>query len=105
MATTKNKQRYRPYKEWPEEKKAKYRVRQWLTGRVHRRLFPKASVFTCCDCGKAQASEYHHNTYEVKWNVEALCKTCHRARHADESWKKAPVYRKVPGRLYFERVE
>jgi len=49
--------------------------------RVWHGKFPRAELFTCCDCNAAPAVEYHHETYEQWWGVEALCRACHERRH------------------------
>lgn len=54
-------------------------------GKVGRRVtfgtFPRPEIFTCCDCNAAPAVEYHHETYEQWWGIEALCRDCHERRH------------------------
>ena len=49
--------------------------------RVTHGTFPRPEVFTCCDCNAAPAVEYHHETYELWWGIEALCRDCHERRH------------------------
>ena len=61
--------------------KQKRQARRRISYRMEKGTMPHASIFTCCDCQSKPASEYHHETYDLWWAVEALCRTCHERRH------------------------
>jgi hypothetical protein len=56
-------------------------ARGMINKRAKRKTFPSPGLFVCCDCQSAKAVEYHHETYELWWGVEALCRECHERRH------------------------
>ena len=70
----------RKYQRLKQEKNARSRI----TYRIKVGQMPRASFFTCADCS-AQAIDYHHESYDHWWHIEALCKPCHAKRHRHDN--------------------
>lgn len=54
-----------------------------VTRAVRLGKLPRASTYTCVECGQP-AHEYHHESYErSRWlDVKPVCRLCHRQMHA-----------------------
>ena len=70
-------------------RKTRYRLtrhaRRAVSHAVEKGLLHHPSELPCADCG-VSADDYHHiNGYETEhwFEIEPLCKSCHRERHSD----------------------
>lgn len=62
-------------------KRQKLNARARISYRVNKHhTWPRPEFFLCSDCDN-KALEYHHESYELWWSVEPLCKRCHAKRH------------------------